>query len=693
MGKASRRHRHRQPAPENARTADGAALPVESTRLELMLAGGLGLLTFGVYLATLQRAVPPGDSGELIAVAYTLGTAHPPGYPLYTLLASLFASLPLGTVAWRVNVMSAVLDAGAAALLLSAVARWTGSSWAGVLAGGLFAFSPLVWSYAVVAEVFALNNLLIALMLWLGVRFQAKPSLETTGWMALVASLAAANHHTSILVSIPIGLWMLFRAPVAARQPAVLARLAASVAAGFLPYLYLPIAGARLPMMSWGDFSSVGGFLHHFLRRDYGTFQLGSGTARHDQLVAGIASYVADLPTELLVIGPLLALLGLIVTARREGPRGLATMTAISIATYLAVFGSLANLSFDDSLMYGVIARFWQQPTVIVCAWAGLGLAAVATWLTRSPSAWRPLTAAAAPMVAVLAVGLQIGLHYTDRDQSDNDEVEAYGRAILESLPRDALLISLGDLDTNTIRYLQLCEALRPDVRVVDRAMLSYPWTRGVVARRLPDVVLPERAFSRRSDGLGTTAGLTELIDLNAGRFPIFVSVVNEDEDQAWREPYDSWPYGTVEWIVRRDAPVDLADYIVASDRARQALRERVDREWPETTWEHHAVTRYRNSEFSRGLKLLHVGIERGTDRQAFELAGSVFEDLSAHHPAPSPALFKNAGLAYQYLAGFDAAYGSRAVEWWRRYLRVAPASDGEVAAIRTIVEQAASRN
>lgn len=693
MGKASKRRRDRLSAPAYARAGGVAPCRADPDRLELWLAAALGLLTFTIYVLTLQRAVPPGDSGELIAVAYTLGTAHPPGYPLYTLLASLFASLPIATVAWRVNLMSAALDAGAAVLLLSAVARWTGSTWAGLLAGGLFAFSPLVWSYAVVAEVFALNNFLIALMLWLGVRFQARPSFATTAWMAFVSGLAAANHHTSILASIPLGLWMLFRAPLAVRRPAAIGRLSASVAAGFVPYLYLPLAGARLPVMSWGDFSSVGGFLHHFLRRDYGTFQLGSGAARHDQLGAGILSYFGDLPAELLVVGPLVALVGLVWTARREGIASLAAVSAVSLTLYLAVFNGLANLAFDDALMYGVIARFWQQPNVIVCAWAGLGLAAFAAMSAGSPVRWQALSAAALPAVAISAVGLQVGLHYGERNQSRNDVVEQYGRAILESLPPDALFISLGDLDTNTIRYLQLCEDVRPDVRVVDRAMLRYPWTAPVVARRWPDVVLPDRPFSRRAEGLITTAGLTELIDLNADRFPIFVSRVNDDEDQAWRTRYDVWPYGTVEWIAPKGTVTDLDDYVARSDRARLALRQPADRDWPETTWEHHARARYLDSEFSRGLRLLEIGIARGRDRRAFELAGSVFEDLAARHPAPSPALLKNTGLVYQYLSGFDPAYAPRMVEWWARYLRVAPASDAEVAAIRAIVEQAAAGN
>src|SRR5439155_14859290 len=102
---------------------------------------------------------------------YKLGVAHPPGYPLFTMLAKLFTAIPFGTIGWRVNMLSAVCDSAAAVTILLAVHRWTRNQWAGLLAAGWFAFSPLVWRYAVVGEVFALNNLIVALMLYSAIRY------------------------------------------------------------------------------------------------------------------------------------------------------------------------------------------------------------------------------------------------------------------------------------------------------------------------------------------------------------------------------------------------------------------------------------------------------------------------------------------------------------------------------------------
>ena len=423
MGKASRRARRLQrPAQPTTPTF---VPPRPDRRLETMVGLGLGLVTFVTYLATLQRTVPGGDSGELIAVAYTMGTAHPPGYPLYTLLAKLSTLLPVGTIAWRVNLLSAVLDATAAVVLFAAVSRWARSPWAGLVAGGLFAFSPLVWSYAVVAEVFALNNLFVALLIWLGVRYHERPDARTAGWAALTLGLAASNHHTIVLLGAPYGLWLLVRGPAPLRRPAHVFRLAALFGLGLLPYAYLPLAASGVPLMTWGDFSSVGGFLDHFLRRDYGTFQLGAGEARSGQLVTGIRTFVREAPGELLMIGPVLGLFGLVTTLGREGVRGLGAVTACALAAYLLIFGSLANLSYDNELLYGVIARFWQQPNILLCAWAGLGFAAGWAMLSRYEWMRVPALATFAPAVAaIVVVGAQLGWHYGDQDQHAKNQHE-----------------------------------------------------------------------------------------------------------------------------------------------------------------------------------------------------------------------------------------------------------------------------
>src|SRR5207302_1168367 len=90
-------------------------LPSRFGRLAVMTSAAVGLAAFFVYLRTIAPSLPAGDSGELITAAWVLGVAHPPGYPLFTMLGHLFTFLPVGS-AFRVNLMSAVLHAATVAI-------------------------------------------------------------------------------------------------------------------------------------------------------------------------------------------------------------------------------------------------------------------------------------------------------------------------------------------------------------------------------------------------------------------------------------------------------------------------------------------------------------------------------------------------------------------------------------------------
>ena len=135
-----------------------------------------------IYYETLQPSVPGGDSGELVTEAYQLGLPHPPGYPLHSMLGYLASHTPFRTtVARDLNLLSAFFGAVTSSIIYAATVlliagRGRGrddpmmeeeensndtillSHFAGILAAFSFSLSPLVWTYSITAEVFALNN-------------------------------------------------------------------------------------------------------------------------------------------------------------------------------------------------------------------------------------------------------------------------------------------------------------------------------------------------------------------------------------------------------------------------------------------------------------------------------------------------------------------------------------------------------
>lgn len=181
------------------------------------------LLLFGL---TLAPGVTFEDSGELITAAYTAGVPHQPGYPLFTIIGRCFTLFPFGEIAWRINLMSAVLAAGAAAALaalivhllsqigLANVSRQDAASsrwhYAAGAAGGLLAATAFeFWEQSVITEVYALNSLLVSLFLLTVVLAAgatgSKLRLRYLLAAAYIAGLAVSNHTTALML-IPAGL-------------------------------------------------------------------------------------------------------------------------------------------------------------------------------------------------------------------------------------------------------------------------------------------------------------------------------------------------------------------------------------------------------------------------------------------------------------------------------------------------------
>ena len=207
----------------------------------------------------------------------------------------------------------------------------------GTTMGMLQTLSPLAWQYSTTAEVFALHNLFVSLIIYTCVKFAIEKSLWYFLQGAFVCGLALTNQHTSILLSVPMILWVIYSTQMynykkwtktvhvhTSIRPVVLAvrsgfrilglrlgprkkdedaneKTSVSVpvptpvstpfqcnimllaAAAFLSsilvlYGTLPLFATLYPHAgSWGDVNSIIGFIHHFRRKDYGTLQLFSG--------------------------------------------------------------------------------------------------------------------------------------------------------------------------------------------------------------------------------------------------------------------------------------------------------------------------------------------------------------------------------------------------------------------------------
>lgn len=647
--------------------------------LRVRTGGWAAVAVFGAalaaYLRTLYPSVPGGDSGEFIVAASRLGVAHPPGYPLFTILGWLSSLQPWGSIAWRVNALTATLGAGSAAVLCSAIWRLTASRAAAIVGAGIFAFSPLVWRYSIQAEVFTLNNLMLAILLWLTVRQSAEPSLKTFYLASLVLGLGLANHHTLILTGgiLWLSIGWLVRAE---RSLSAAGRALAALAAGLSPHLYLVAAPADHPATTWGATSGPGGLLAHLLRRQYGTLRLGtmetggSAAGRH-------WDFLRQLPEETFWVVPLLAGFALLQAARGRLPQGLSARplasAAAALAAYLVIFHAMARVQLDDPFWFEVFSRFWLQANLLVCFIGATGLALLPP-VRRSPR----LAAA----MAAIAVVVQFAVQLPAADRRHDRRVEQFARAALEGLPQNALVVSKGDLYWNTLRYLQFCEGLRPDVELLDIELLKAPWMNRRVREHLPRVSLPAGLYRSATAPGGSSYDLARLFEANRGR-PLFSNAL-EHGDASWQTGWQAWPFGPWSRLYPKHRAVDLDRWLLETSPPSTPTEE-PSKAPPPGSWEAIAVSEQAAVGSRRAAHLLNEAIRRKLDRGYVEQARAMLELRVSRPPEPTAATWLNLGIACFLLREHDPTLIPRMKEAWQHYLRLAPGDAPQ----RPAIEQA----
>lgn len=197
----------------------------------------VAIAMFSMLYLTISPSVSGGDSGELLAEGCSLGTAHPPGYPLFTMLVFIIKSIydsihstssTMQTgfsnshhVAFRVNFSSAVFTIVSGFLIAESVSLtqsmilsyrsheitktfdWGYSGIGSIIyIFGMFAFSPLIWQYAVTAEVFPMNTMFAALLMYLVLLFANYQDIGIAYFGAFVCGLVSTvltNDDASML--------------------------------------------------------------------------------------------------------------------------------------------------------------------------------------------------------------------------------------------------------------------------------------------------------------------------------------------------------------------------------------------------------------------------------------------------------------------------------------------------------------
>ncbi len=454
----------------------------------------LAVSLLAVYLATmapgLTWANAGADGGDLIAAAATGGVAHPTGYPLYLLLARLFQCLPLGSLAYRTNLLSAVAAVLAALLVyalvdrnlssLSSATRWL----AGLASGAAIGLSPLFWSQAVITEVYALHAFFVALLLFLSIDDSSlRISKNFHGlFLGLAFGLAMGNHVTSLLLFPVVFSAALRRDPVTAQGKRLMERWHLDVPSllrlliwsgvGLTVYLTLPLRALSHPPVNWGNPITLSGLGWLVSGKLYqGQLFILSFPAALGQVKAGVSLLLQQFGA----IGLGVGLLGLIVFIKPTRLVFSTLWVLVASTVFALVYAS------PDSFIY-LIPAF-----ICFAIWIGMGLAGLMDAVSGRLRGLAP----ALGLLLILAFLIQAGFTWPAVDASHDRRAELFAQDVLSHAPQSAIVFARGDRAVFSMAYFHYALHARPDLVVVAADLLHFDWYQQVLHSTYPRLVVP----------------------------------------------------------------------------------------------------------------------------------------------------------------------------------------------------------
>ena len=508
------------------------------TSAPVLVGLAVGVVSLALYLATVAPTLTWGhkmtgvDGGELLAAADTFGVPHPPGYPTYTLLLKVFATVvPVGDFAFRGNILSAVLASVSVVLLYLVILRFVRSLrpdsptsisvTSAALGASVFAASPLFWSQATMTEVYTLNAAFAGGLALLASRMALRlpgedsgQAPDTTVHMALfglLLGLGLGNHLTLLAVAVPLLAWL--------QLTVGWKKLASPWAVGALIlglgiYIYLPIRAASNPPINWGDAGTPGGFAWMITGRAYQDYVFGVGV---DSIPDKLLSWVELVFAQLNPLGIFLGLVGGAMI-RVEASR-FALMSGLSMVA-LSVYSITYN-TVDSQVL--TIPAF-----MVFTVWVGLGFSHIATgisaWAQRGLSGLKSGPArvvASYPLLvlAVVAFGAlplaSVILNYDEQNLRGEDQAYRYARVVVDSVPDGSLLLSSEENHAFSLWYMSYVEERERDIVPLAVPLLQFDWYWEDIQDRYPDRIPAEV-------NTDVNAAIQSVVEHNDGRSRVF---------------------------------------------------------------------------------------------------------------------------------------------------------------------------
>jgi hypothetical protein len=428
-------------------------------------------LVFALCLFNLAPAIFAGDSALLTTASYYLGSAHPPAYPLYVTLGKAFTFIPLGSVGWKLNLMSAFFAALCYYMMTAIVRRMTGSKAAALFLSFTPFFIAPVFFESVKAEVYILNVLFCLMIFHLGLRAHEDSDPRLLYLISFLFGLGSGNHHTLAFMAAPV-LVVALAYVVRTRDFGTLALIPLFFLSGALVYTHLYLRSMVRKESALFMYTFAFNFrelLDIFLRKTYASSSLDA----IGSTVRGAGGYIYGVRNLFFYVlggsvGHMAAALsgGLLVLhflGRKHRRNGI--YLSLALLPWVVLFPKMAGIGGMRPSAEGMerVMPFFLPLIFFICIVIASGLMVsygfIALHLKKA--------ARVAPVFLFLPL---IYLPSTLRSVDMKNNYLAYdrGRDSLNIAPIKGWLITGGDNPSFTSFYMQWVERLREDILVLN---------------------------------------------------------------------------------------------------------------------------------------------------------------------------------------------------------------------------------
>jgi len=500
------------------------------------------------YLTAARTITSYADSAELITAASNLNAAHPPGYPLYILLGRLFALLPTGSMAFRVNLLSCFLGALTVYFVYKTFHKVGFAPLSSFLASQIIAFSYSFWLYSLTAEVYSLNSFFAALIIYLTILWGEKSKLNENKtadrilWLLAFVSGLAFSNHTSIILLVP-GLFFLVWAVDKTVIFTKIAKLILFFGLGLIPYVLVFFFAKTPHYPLFGNLPTLSRFWAYITRADYGGF-FSAGPA-NNPVASGIQElifyYLGLLFSRFTFLAPVIAFYFVLASFLRKQVVFISlSVIFLTTALFFPLF-ALRGASAADFHSQGVIERFALLGFLILGMVFLFGL----HWLITD---FKPKKANLIFSFISLPLALYLLIsNYPNVNKKNYLLAKNYALNIITQVEPNSLIFTTDDMTLFSLFYFVNAEKVKPDIILINANFLDSVDYQKELLVSWPDLYETASPYSYDV--------ARDIIKLNQGVRPIYFVMLKDPYPYGFDgNPYYFSPMGLV---LRADTSVN----------------------------------------------------------------------------------------------------------------------------------------